>query len=132
MRGGAALVDEAERDSPDRHFLIYPILFNYRHGLEIAMKWIVDQYGSHVDAYSSPFTTHDLWALWSLCKQIIVKVDNGAESDEAVRTVEHIVKEFHDLDKIGMAFRYSTNKIGTTIRLPTASIDLRNCNGGGQ
>jgi hypothetical protein len=38
MRAGAALVEECGKDSVDRYFLVYPILFNYRHGLELAMK----------------------------------------------------------------------------------------------
>src|SRR5215218_701822 len=47
MRAGAALVDECQREAVDRHFLVYPILFNYRHGLEVAMKWIIDRYGGN-------------------------------------------------------------------------------------
>ena len=39
MKAGAALVDQCERgDNLDRHQLVYPILFCYRHGLELAMK----------------------------------------------------------------------------------------------
>src|SRR5690349_12076247 len=41
MRAGAALVEGSERDTADRHFLVYPILFNYRHGLELAIKYII-------------------------------------------------------------------------------------------
>jgi len=49
IRAGAALIEECDQDSVDRHFLIYPILFNYRHGLELAMKWIIDRYGRYAD-----------------------------------------------------------------------------------
>jgi hypothetical protein len=43
MMAGAALIDEAERRLTDRDVLVYPILFNYRHGLEVAMKWTIEQ-----------------------------------------------------------------------------------------
>jgi hypothetical protein len=47
IRAGAALIDQCEgTDNPlDRHELVYPILFCYRHGLELAMKWIIGRYG---------------------------------------------------------------------------------------
>src|SRR5271170_7913980 len=45
MTAGAAMIDEAERRPHQRYTLVYPILFNYRHGLEIAMKWTIDMYG---------------------------------------------------------------------------------------
>ena len=41
MSAGAALIEACEEDSHERHFLIYPILFNYRHGIELAMKWVI-------------------------------------------------------------------------------------------
>ena len=48
------------------------------------------------------------------------------EDDEALLVVEQIVKDFHDLDNSAMAFRYSTNKKGVTIKLPDTSVDLEN------
>jgi len=42
---GEVLIDQCHRDPFDAHMLIYPILFCYRHALEISLKWIVQQYG---------------------------------------------------------------------------------------
>lgn len=127
MRAAAALIEECERDSIDRHFLVYPIFFNYRHGLELAMKWIIDRYGRYADvSLTEKERDHDLLGLWTLCKKVIVVVGSGREGDETLRVVEQIIKDFHDLDKSAMAFRYSTTKKGTTIKLPDISIDLDN------
>lgn len=127
IRAGAALIEECARDSVDRHFLIYPILFNYRHGLELAMKWIIDRYGHYAGVrLTETERDHDLWSLWKHCKQVIIEVGSEGEDDEALRIVEQIVKDFHDLDKSAMAFRYSTDKKGATIKLPDTSIDLEN------
>ena len=43
MSAGAGLIELCTQDGyeHERHFVIYPILFNYRHGLELAMKWII-------------------------------------------------------------------------------------------
>jgi hypothetical protein len=48
------------------------------------------------------------------------------ENDKALRVVEQIVKDFHELDKSSMAFRYSMNRNGATIKLPKISVDLEN------
>src|SRR5260370_22626409 len=127
MRAGAALVGEAERESVDRHFLVYPILFNYRHGLELAIKWVIEQYGRYAGvSLGADALDHNLWKLWKLCKRVIVEVGSAGEEDEALHSVEQIVKDFHDLDKTATAFRYSKNKDGATIKLPDNAIDLGN------
>lgn len=127
MIAGAALIEQCKRDSHDRHFLVYPILFNYRHGLELAMKWIIDHYGRYAKvSLKTKERDHDLWKLWNLCKKVIVAFWTEGESDESMQSVEQIVKEFHDLDKNNMAFRYPTTKNGAAIKLPDISIDLDN------
>lgn len=127
VRAGAALVEQCERAPLDRHSLIYPILFDYRHALELAMKWIIDTYGRYVDVrLNEDERDHDLWHLWGYCKQVITALGSAGEKDNALRAVEQIVKDFHDLDKSSMAFRYPTKKDGATIRLPDTSINLQN------
>ena len=123
MSAGAALIEACEEDSHERHFLIYPILFNYRHGIELAMKWVIARYGRYSTAEIGDIEHHDLWQLWKLCKQIIIEV--GSE-DESIAVVEQVIKDFHDLDKSALAFRYSRNKMGALIALPDGMIDLQN------
>ena len=127
MRAGEALVDEAERESLDRHFLVYPILFTYRHALELAIKWTIEQYGGYVGVYLDyNDRDHDLWKLWKLCKRVIIELGGDGSGDEGLTAVEQIVTDFHNIDKNGTAFRYPTNKNGTTIMLPGTAIDLLN------
>ena len=123
MSAGAALIAACEEDSHERHFLIYPILFNYRHGIELAMKWVIARYGRYSSVEIGEIEHHDLWQLRKLCKQIIIEV--GGE-DEAVAVVEQLIKDFHDSDKSAVAFRYSRNKKGALIVLPDGMIDLQN------
>jgi hypothetical protein len=37
-----------------------------------------------------------------------------------------VVKDFHDLDKGSLSFRYAQDKNGMTIRLPNEPFDLQN------
>lgn len=127
VHAGTALIEECERSDSrmDRHELVYPILFCYRHGLELAMKWIIGQYGRFAGVSASGYLHHDLWQLWMVCKKIILKVGSDGET-EALLAVEQIVKEFHVLDEGSFSFRYATDKKGATIRLPNVIFDLAN------
>ena len=122
FKAGAVLANQCERgNNLDRHRLIYPILFCYRHGLELAMKCIIGRY----DQFAEIPMHHDLWVLWEVCKTVILEQGSDGEN-EALRAVEQIVKEFHDLDQGSFSFRYSTNKKRMVIPLPDVPIDLTN------
>lgn len=126
MQAGALLVEECQSNERAlRHGLVYPILFCYRHGLELAIKWIIDQYGRYADLPKEDYTHHNLWLLWKACKKIILEVGSDGGMDSIV-AVEQVVKDFHDLDKGSFSFRYSTDKEGALIRLPNVSFNLTN------
>lgn len=125
MKAGAALIDEAQRQPLHRDLLLYPILFNYRHGLETAMKWIVELYGWLGNVERDERDQHDLLALWRKCRTIFESVPE-LDGDEALEAVEQIVKDVHDIDKNAASFRYSKNQNGAMIKLPDKSIELRN------
>lgn len=122
FKAGAMLVHQCERgDNLDRHTLVYPILFCYRHGLELAMKCIISRY----DQFAEIPTRHDLWELWGICKTVILEQGSDGEN-EVLGVIEQIVKEFHDLDQGSFSFRYSTDKKGMVIPLPDVPVDLAN------
>lgn len=123
MAAGAALVSAYQADPRRYHALIYPILFNYRHAIELAMKWIITTYGHYSSVRIPTSDHHRLWALWGLCKQIIVEVGSA---DEAIPIVEQVVKDFHDLDRSGQTFRYATTTNGRLLQLPDYKIDVEN------
>jgi hypothetical protein len=120
---GAALIEAAENDHGEGQILIYPVLFSYRHGIELAMKWVIMAYGRHTGVSGTGVEHHDLWKLWTLCKKVI---EDGGGTDEAVAIVEQVIKDFHDLDKSALAFRYSRDRNGTLYPLPDTLIDLKN------
>lgn len=123
MRAGEVLIGACQRDQHERHYLIYPILFNYRHGIELAMKWIIARYGRYSNVEIGNIRHHNLWQLWKICKEIIIEVGSN---DECIYVVEQVIKDFHDLDKSALAFRYSRDKKGAFIALPDRVIDLEN------
>ena len=125
MAAGNLLIQACEENNHDGDLLVYPILFNYRHAIELALKWVI---ATHVK-YSSlqigkdKHKDHDLFDLWESCKKIII--ESGTESDD-ISYVEQVIKDFHDWDKLAQAFRYPTDKNDIMIMLPDKKIDLRN------
>jgi hypothetical protein len=120
MSAGEALVEDSRRNPQTRHFLIYPILFIYRHALELAMKWILTMYGGYG---ANSIAHHDLWRLWKLCREV---VEATGDHDGSADIVEAIVKEMHDLDKLALSFRYGIDKNNQPPKLPEGLYDPEN------
>jgi len=123
MHAGDALIGVCDRTPSERNELIYPILFSYRHGLEMAMKWIISRYGRSAGV-SEPELDHNLWHLWQSCKAVLEHCCPDPEGANAI--VESVVKEFHDLHRAGLSFRYSVNEHGALYPLPDGLLDLAN------
>jgi hypothetical protein len=121
MRAASMLVDASKGDRPERAILIYPILFNYRHAIELAMKWVITMYGPHSRIQIADIEHHDLWQLWKTCRDVIVDISGD---DATVPFVEQVIKDLHDIDKAAQAFRYSRDRNGVLIALPKGLIDL--------
>jgi hypothetical protein len=124
-KSGKILIEECQRDPTIREFMIYPILYCYRHSLELAMKWVIWMYGRPAGVYSGDYRDHDLWKLWTGCKKVILHFRSDGES-ETLRAVEQIIRDFHDWDKSSIAFRYSDDKNSLIPKLPDLTIDLDN------
>jgi hypothetical protein len=124
IKAANILAYDCTHDSSDNQELVYPILFNYRHGLEVAMKWILDNYGrfAGIQEYKKD---HNLIELWKLCVLTITRVCDLDEHN-VLQSVGNIVQEFHKIDESSFSFRYPTSKNGKTVQLPSISIDLEN------
>ena len=124
LSAGEGLIKLCTQDGyeHERHFVIYPILYNYRHGLELAMKWIIFTYGGQ--GIGEIDDDHNLWKLWKRCRETIEQY--GSPDPDTDDVIEQIVKDFQDIDKAGITFRYGWRKNGQNIKLPDHLIDLEN------
>ncbi len=90
MTAASVLVERCRNNDVSRFDLVYPILFNYRHGLKAAIKRVLDRYGRYtaIETYDKD---HNLHKLWKVCRQVIEEVGGQGGDDEALNTVEKIV-----------------------------------------
>lgn len=128
MKAGAGLIELCVQEEyyHERDYVIYPILFNYRHGLELAMKWIIIFYSGKgfEGVVTKSGDDHNLWELWKKCRKIIEQYVEDDDDKETTDVVEQIVKDFHDLDKPGTNFRYAFGKKGNQIKVPDNMVDV--------
>ena len=125
FRAGHVLVDKCRKNLHEGHTMIYPILFCYRHALEMTMQWIISSYGCRYGVSLPTRKDHNLDPLWKCCKTIFTHPDNKGAA-VVVSRVEKVIKQFHHLDTRAEAFRYPVKKDGTLIYLPNLAIDLVN------
>ncbi|MET3842248.1 hypothetical protein [Bradyrhizobium sp. OAE829] len=123
FKAGKLLAEECEREPFDVNYLIYPMMFNYRHGLEVAMKEIISEYGCHVEVYLSDDKDHNLLELWKAFEQLndALNPQAGGKADKAVGL---LIQDFHCLDKGSVAFRYSTNKDGAKFKFASGVVTI--------
>jgi hypothetical protein len=89
--------------------LIYPVVFLYRHHLELRLKYIV-LVGQRLRHESiAPPTHHRLDTLWGECKRVIRERSIAVASGDR-RDIEEVIEELARLDPSSDLFRYPMNK----------------------
>ena len=118
------LVDIALENRHRREALIFPILFLYRHYIELQLKYFISTYGRHA-GIEPVWKTHDLTILWRRFKEILdefVGEDQGP--DDADTTVENIVAQFAKMDPRSFSYRYPCDKKGRPVPIAYNNLDL--------
>jgi hypothetical protein len=122
---GDTLVANVMGEPRDHDNLIYPILFCYRHYIEISLKELIQKHGPWVGV-ALDNVDHKLSRLWELFLKIAIAYGNDP-SDNAAVAVGSCVGEFAEIDPTSVAFRYARNKrTGELLQLSFGSIDLVN------
>lgn len=100
-------------ESPYYDELLFPVVYLYRHAIELKLKEIVG-YGIALNCYSKADAEtilggHNLARLWTKAKLAILK--RWPDGDLAVvRSVEAVVNEMHQVDPTGQTMRYAADR----------------------
>lgn len=106
---------EADGDKPANDIFVFPVVYLYRHGIEVNLKSIV-----HVgiglkflkkEDVEEDLKWHNLAALWNHAKKLLLY--RWSSSDPApLKATEAVINELHQADPNGQVFRYAANKDG--------------------
>ena len=106
--------------------VIYPIIFLYRHQLELSLKEIILQGNGLLDEPIKFKAIHSLRDLWRDCRTVLERIDVSIDIPEA-EPVESCIMQLDQLDPQSMSFRYPVTKAGVpTLPASLKSVDLQN------
>lgn len=120
--GADVMVQQSNRGNYERSCLVYPILFNYRHFIELALKYIISTYGGAVGVEPN-WETHSLKTLW----ESFIRVLDGyghKDRDGTDLRVRDTISKFAIVDEKSFSFRYPVDKKGRKIPLSPEELDL--------
>lgn len=120
--GAEMMVERSRNDRFDRAALVYPIIFNYRHFIELSLKYIIAIYGPSVGVEAN-WKTHDLSILWTTFTEVLTGYGH-AELDVTDPAVSVIVAEFAKVDPGSFSFRYPVDRCGKRIPISHEELDL--------
>lgn len=105
--------------------LIYPIVFLYRHYIELVLKDIIYN-GRKLLAETPEIPTyHDIIQLWHQTKKILKQIESTNNSKDFY-AIEEILKQFSIHDPKSITFRYPTDKDGSDNINNLARVNIRN------
>lgn len=91
---------------------IYPLVFLYRHGLELQLKLLLPIAGRVAQVkVTSDLHRHELMPMWRELRRLLIVIDPAMDEKDLI-AMESFIEELHEVDPSSFAFRYSTNKKG--------------------
>lgn len=106
------LVDEFLSTQSERDTLIYPIVFLYRHYIEIQLKEIIQTGSVLLNEKRKLAKGHKLFPLWLIVKIIINKIWISDTHNKIIYEVEEIIKSVCMIDTKSDSFRYPFDNKG--------------------
>lgn len=119
------LVDAAAADTGLQGTVVYPVIFLYRHFLELELKYVLATYGRHFDE-EADWKSHSLMDLWEKVRPIIEMAGSGTDDRGANDAVEACIREMSVADPMSFSFRYPVAKGGRPMVLAFETVDLGN------
>ena len=123
FRSAALLLLEqaaATRRWNDRDPLIWPALYNFRHYLELELKYLIREFPEL--GLGVPAATHRLRKLWPLVADGFARCF-GNEDREPFDVLERAIAMLEALDPAGDGFRYATTRVGESSMIEDVYLD---------
>ncbi|KAA0226940.1 hypothetical protein EDS67_18675 [candidate division KSB1 bacterium] len=119
------LVEYAKTDQTSIDSLIFPILFLYRHYIELALKEIILAATLYLGKQHKSIKSHNLTQLWQRVKELISEVELDIPIDEMI-AIENQISQFDMLDNSSETFRYPVDKQGNVFKKLSDYVNVEN------
>jgi len=111
FRASERLFNSIMEDRTSLDLLIYPLVYNSRHGMELYLKHLANRLPWLWDENSLVSPTHKLIDNWEFVKGYLKREDSFAP-EATVPTIDGIVNDFIAIDPNGEAFRFPASRKG--------------------
>lgn len=98
-----ALANKVAKEGVITDSCVYPICYTFRHGVELFIKYLIDDLGRLAGTWDEYRPGHPLGKNWERAKKLLKVIETTAADLEFF---DKIVKDFDGIDKNGMTFRY--------------------------
>lgn len=103
---------------------IYPLLFLYRHALELQLKLMLATARNLTGLNPKNYDKHSLMPMWSELRKLLKDLDPSQPEIEVIAAHEFI-RQLDDVDPDSMAFRYATTRYGKEHLSGVTHINIR-------
>jgi hypothetical protein len=105
-------------------YVVFPVVFLYRHYLELRLKELWRASGTLLDEPYEPPTTHHLRELWNVVRPRLEKVWPGYRPQD-LEAIQEKIDQFEEFDRKSYAFRYPVDTRGRSTLQQRKAINLR-------
>lgn len=97
----------------DIDLVVYPLVFAYRHGLELALKDLVRSLPELWDESASVRYTHRLLDNWATVRSYLERRKEFDPDGTLIPMVDKVIKDMVEIDETGEAFRFPEARSGS-------------------
>lgn len=123
-RAGDALVREAFNGDERTDFIVYPIVYNYRHAIELYLKALWVKVHFLCGNPRKPIFTHSVVALWAPMRLVMDADRNFRGAWSCFDEIEYWLKQVDEFDPVGETFRFPETKKGECLLENTSVINI--------
>ena len=108
-RAADILIRHIDETARDQDFLVYPVVFLYRHHIELQIKQVTGlarRLLGDIDTHGGDKVTHNLNSLWEVARRLILQADDTLGPSH-FRRVSDVVRALNESDLRATGFRYA-------------------------
>jgi hypothetical protein len=98
-----ALASKVRREGVITDSVVYPICYTFRHGVELFIKYLIDDLGRLAGTWDEYKLGHPLLKNWKRAKKLLIAIETEPED---IDFFDKVVKDFDQVDRNGLSFRY--------------------------
>lgn len=109
---GKKLTDSVLDDTYNLDVLIYPIIYVFRHAIELSLKYFSIELARIFSEKNGAKFNHNLLDNWTIVKKYLVMIKEFDSGCGLIVEIEKILINFNEIDAKGEVFRFPESKGG--------------------